>query len=55
MTETKENLLEEIDALKKARTENLIPRSRALELRSRYLILDILEYLLVADTARKLD
>jgi len=55
MPDTKEQLLKRIEDLREHQSTSIAPRSWSLELLHRRLFLDILEYLLLCDTARKLD
>jgi len=51
----KEQLLKRIEELRARQKSTMTPRSWSLELIHRQLVLDILEYLLISDTARKID
>ncbi|KKN16369.1 hypothetical protein LCGC14_0976640 [marine sediment metagenome] len=51
----KEQLLKRIEELRVHQKSSLAPRGWRLELMHRHLVLDILEHLLISDTARKLD
>jgi len=53
MTDNKEQLLKRIDDLREHQSFTLTPRSWRTELAQRQLVLDILEHLLICDTARK--
>ncbi len=55
MPDNKEQLLKRIDDLREHQKSTLSPRSWRIELVQRQLVLDILEHLLICDTARKLD
>ena len=55
MPNTKEQLLERIKKLKEREAASLTRGSGFLELQNRYLVMDVLEYLLISDTAQKLD
>lgn len=48
MSITKERLLERIDDLRKAQAVSLTPFSRSMQLAERRLILDVVEFLLIA-------
>lgn len=55
MVRTKEEILEDINRLKESQATSLTPFSRTRQLLQARLTLEILEYLLISDTARKLD
>jgi hypothetical protein len=55
MPDTKEQLLKRIEEQRGIEGDTMTPRNWRIELRHRRLVLDILEYLLLCDTARKLD
>jgi len=55
MPDTKEQLLKRIEDQREIMVDTMGRGSKLLELSYRRLVLDILEYLLLCDTARKLD
>lgn len=50
----KDQLLGRIGDLRKAQDSSLTPMSRSLQLAERRLILDVIEFLLITDTARQI-